>query len=68
MIGIMDADEMEDYLELRDPKVGIPSFSRMKYSLLRWARLASWPRLMRALVIGMRLTMAAKGFLKGTPC
>jgi hypothetical protein len=30
--------------------------------------LASWPRLMRALVIGMRLTMAAKGFLKGTPC
>ena len=59
---------MEDYLELRDPKVGIPSFSRMKYSLLRWARLASWPRLMRALVIGMRFSTIAEDFLKGSPC
>jgi hypothetical protein len=37
--------------------MGIPFFSKMKYSLLRWTRLTNPPRLVRALVGGIVVMM-----------
>src|SRR5215831_14438870 len=44
------------------PAIGMPSFSKMTYSLLRWTCLTTAPRLIRALVMGRWCTRGGAGF------